>query len=68
MNHKNNTDLLAHCKQELIHAIWRILLNNNLIEAYCDGIIFECFNGVKRYAYPGVFTYTVDYPEKYAVS
>lgn len=67
-NCKNNTDLLAHCKRELIHAVWRILLDDDFVEAYHDGIIIECFDGVKRCVYPRIFTYAADYPEKCAVS
>lgn len=63
-NRKNNTELLTHCKRELIHAIWRILLDEDFIEAYRNGIVVRCFDGVVRRVYPWIFTYSADYPEK----
>ncbi|KAI6105955.1 hypothetical protein EDD16DRAFT_1491607 [Pisolithus croceorrhizus] len=62
---KNHADLLAHCKCELCHAIWGIMLDNEFIEAYRSGIVITCHNGVLRHVYPQIFTYSADYPEKY---
>ena len=61
---KDNRDLLAHCKQELIQAVWAILLDGDFIEAYKNGIVVECFDGILRRVYPRIFTYSADYPEK----
>ncbi|KIM66091.1 hypothetical protein SCLCIDRAFT_111422, partial [Scleroderma citrinum Foug A] len=61
---KNNTDILTHCKRELIHAIWRILLDDEFIDGYRNGIVVKCFDGVIRRIYPQIFTYSADYPEK----
>ncbi|KAF9237036.1 hypothetical protein BU15DRAFT_76410 [Melanogaster broomeanus] len=61
---KNHADLLAHCKRELIHAIWRILLDDDFINAYKDGMVIKCYDGITRRVYPRIFTYSADYPEK----
>ena len=62
---KDNRELLTHCKRELVHAIWKILLDEDFIEAYKNGIVVKCFDGVNRRIYPRIFTYSADYPEKY---
>jgi len=64
MKTKNHSDLLAHCKRELIHAIWMLLLDDEFIEAYRNGIVIKCYDGVLRRVYPHIFTYSGDYPEK----
>ena len=56
--------MLTHCKWELIHAMWRILLDDEFVEAYDNGIVIKCFDGVTRQLYPRIFTYSADYPEK----
>ena len=43
-------------------------MDDDFVEAYRDGVIIECFDGVKRRVYPRIFTYAADYPEKCAVS
>ena len=47
-----------------MHAIWRILLDDAFMEAYKNGIVVKCFDGVTRCVYPCIFTYSTDYPEK----
>ncbi|KAF9491917.1 hypothetical protein BDN71DRAFT_1273770 [Pleurotus eryngii] len=56
--------LLTHCKRELMHAIWRLLLDDEFREAYIHGIIVDCSDGFRRRMYPRFFTYSADYPEK----
>ncbi|KIJ42710.1 hypothetical protein M422DRAFT_170788 [Sphaerobolus stellatus SS14] len=56
--------LLTHCKRELMHGIWRILLDEEFCEAYHHGILIECADGIKRLVFPRIFTYSADYPEK----
>jgi hypothetical protein len=63
-NKKIHTDLLMHCKRDLMHAIWRILLDDSFVEVYKDGIVVKCFDGVIRRIYPCIFTYFADYPKK----
>ena len=56
--------LLTHCRRELMHAIWRILLDDDFLHAYTYGIVIKCHDGVERRVYPRIFTYSADYPEK----
>ncbi|KAF4601473.1 hypothetical protein EYR40_004841 [Pleurotus pulmonarius] len=58
------TDLLTHARRELMHAVWRELLDNEFIHAYKHGIVIECADGIQRRFYPRLFTYSADYPEK----
>ena len=48
----------------MFHAVWNILLDNDFIEAYKNGIVVKCFDGIYRCIYPRIFTYSADYPEK----
>jgi len=60
-----NGAFLAHCFRELIHAQWKILLDDDFIEAWKHGIVVHCPDGIWRRFYPRFFTYSADYPEKY---
>ena len=54
-----------HCKHELFHAIWKIILDDEFVEAYKNGIVIKCHDGVLHCVFPWIFTYSADYPEKY---
>jgi hypothetical protein len=56
--------LIAHCHRELFHAQWKILLDDEFLEAWKHGIVILCGDGVKRRVYPRIFSYSADYPEK----
>ena len=56
--------LLAHCRRELFHAVWRLILDPEFLNAYEHGILLPCSDGVLRRVYPRIFTYSADYPEK----
>jgi len=60
-------DILTHCRRELIHAVWKVLLDDDFLHAYKYGIVIKCHDGVERRVYPRIFTYSADYPEKYVV-
>ncbi|KAK7054049.1 hypothetical protein R3P38DRAFT_2500851 [Favolaschia claudopus] len=62
--HAPSGDVLTHCRRELMHAIWRLLLDDEFLAAYEHGIVIECQDGVFRRFYPRIFTYSADYPEK----
>ncbi|KAG2058141.1 hypothetical protein BDR06DRAFT_876533, partial [Suillus hirtellus] len=59
--------LQAHCRRELFHGCWEILLNEEFLRAYRHSIILTCLDGVLRRIFPRIFTYSADYPEKYTV-
>lgn len=59
-----STDVLTHCRRELMHAVWAILLDDVFLYAYEYGIVILCPDGIFRRFYPRIFTYSADYPEK----
>ena len=58
-------DILTHCRRELMHEVWKVLLDDEFLEAYMYGIVIKCVDGIERRVYPRIFTYSADYPEKY---
>jgi hypothetical protein len=56
--------VLTHCKRELMHAIWILLLDEEFMHAYVHGIVMECIDGILRRFFPQFFIYSADYPEK----
>jgi len=56
--------LMAHCRRELFHEAWRVLLDKDFIHAYVHGVVMDCADNIKRRIYPRIFTYSADYPEK----
>ncbi|EDQ99528.1 uncharacterized protein LACBIDRAFT_334986 [Laccaria bicolor S238N-H82] len=57
-------EVITHCRQELVQAIWRILLGVKFMVAYCHGIVMECADGIMWCFFPCFFFYGADYPEK----
>jgi hypothetical protein len=47
-----------------MHAVWKVILDDEFIQAYHFGIVVKCFDGIERRIYPRFFTYSADYPEK----
>lgn len=58
------TTLKTHCRRELMHGVWRLLLDDDFLHAYQHGIVLTCADGVERRVYPRIFTYSADFPEK----
>ena len=56
--------ILTHCCCELMHVVWRSLLDKDFIHMHTYGMVVRCHNGIERHIYPRVFTYSADYPEK----
>ena len=57
-------DILTHCRRELIHSVWKFLLDDGFVHAYKYGMVVKCADGIERRVYPRFFTYSADYPEK----
>jgi hypothetical protein len=57
-------DLMTHCRRELMHGVWKFLLDADFIHAYKCGMVVKCADGIERRVYPRFFTYSADYPEK----
>ncbi|KIO28459.1 hypothetical protein M407DRAFT_22354 [Tulasnella calospora MUT 4182] len=56
--------LLAHCRRELMHNAWKVILDQEFLAAYKHGTVVKCADGVHRRLFPRIFTYSADYPEK----
>jgi len=57
--------VLTHCKRELIHAVWMLLLDKDFLDAYVYGIVLQFADGIFRRVFLRFFTYAADYPEKF---
>jgi hypothetical protein len=40
-------DILPHCHHELMHAVWKFLLNDNFLHTYKFGIVIWCQDGIE---------------------
>ena len=59
--------LLTFCKRESVHQSWKIMLDDQFLDAYKYGMVVNCADGVRRLLFPRIFTYSADYPEKYVI-
>ena len=57
-------DIITHCCHEIMHAVWKFLLDDKFIHAYKYGMVIQCADSIERHTYPCIFTYSADYPEK----
>jgi len=57
-------DMLRHLKRELVHAVWRFLMDDEFIEAYVHGLATTLADGLERLGFPRFLIYSADYPEK----
>ena len=62
-----NDNVYAYLKRELVHKILELLLDEEFMDAYKNGIVVRCPDGVLRRIFPRFFIYSADYPEKYVV-
>lgn len=58
------SQLMAHCRRELVQAVWKYILDDDFLHAMKYGVVITCHDGVRRRIYPRIFTYSADYPEK----
>jgi len=65
-NKSPSNSFFTHCHRELFQAQWRDILDDDFVDAYKHGIVLMCCDGIKRRLFPRIFTYSADYPEKYA--
>nr|GAT47145.1 predicted protein [Mycena chlorophos] len=57
-------EVFRHLKRDLMHQIWELLLSDDFMEAYDNGIKIRCWDGLVRLVFPRFFIYGADYPEK----
>lgn len=67
MGRKPTDAFITLCHREYFHRQWDVLLNEEFLDAYENGIKILCGDGVIRVFYPRIFTYSADYPEKYVL-
>lgn len=60
-----SADVMTFCKRELMQKIWLLLLDDTFMDAYKNGILVVCGDGVTQRIFPRFMTYSADYPEKY---
>ena len=58
------SDMLTHLRRETAHAIWRLLLDDDLMRAYTEGEAMKLFDDIIRAMFPRFLFYSTDYPEK----
>lgn len=58
----------VHCKRELMHAVWNLLIDDEFIECSTNGLAVRCSDGVERVFFIRIITYSADYPEKQVLS
>lgn len=58
--------VLSHMRRELMHEVWKIILDEEFMNAYTHGFLMEFADGTVRQVFPRIFTYSADYPEKSA--
>ena len=58
----------THCKREVMHAIWELLLDEEFMKAYKEGLIITCGDGITWKVFPRLFTYSANYPEKWVIT
>ncbi|KAG8793420.1 hypothetical protein FRC12_002795 [Ceratobasidium sp. 428] len=56
--------LLTHLRRELMHAVWTALLDDAFVDAWHNGVVVKCADGITRRVFPRILTYSADYPEK----
>jgi len=56
--------MLTHLQRELAHAIWHLLLDDDLMHAYTNGEAIKLFDQIIRAMFPRFLFYSADYPEK----
>ena len=56
--------ILTYLCHELAHAIWHLLLNDDLMHAYTDGEAIKLFDQIMQAMFPRFLFYSADYPKK----
>ena len=52
--------MITHLRREIMQAIWTLLLDDEFMDAYINGIVLEFSDGIMRRWYPRFFTYSAD--------
>ena len=61
---KPSTAVIRFLRTELMEQIWLLLLDPKFMQAWIEGIVVLCGDGVMRRLFFRFFIYAADYPEK----
>ena len=56
--------VIRFLRTELMQQIWLLLLDPKFMQAWLEGIVVLCGDGVRRRLFFRFFIYAADYPEK----
>ena len=56
--------IITHCHCELMQQVWKVIQDDDFKKVYEHGFVVECLDGIFKWFYPWIFTYSADYPEK----
>lgn len=59
------TAMLTHLKRDVVQAIWKLLLDDDIVNAYKEGQALKLHDAVMRALFIRFVFYSMDYPEKY---
>jgi hypothetical protein len=59
-----SSDLKAHCVRELYHAVIKLILDDDFVEACVQGILVKFWDGRVRRVFFRILTHSADYKEK----
>ena len=54
----------VHCKHELMHAVWNLLLDEEFVYGLEHGLAIQCSDGTEWVFFLWIITYSADYLEK----
>ncbi|KAL0062417.1 hypothetical protein AAF712_010696 [Marasmius tenuissimus] len=60
-------NVLQHLKQEVMQAVWKLILDEEFLDAYENSVVLPCYDKVSRRFLPEFFSYSADYPEKVSI-
>ncbi|KAK1216597.1 hypothetical protein PQX77_020771 [Marasmius sp. AFHP31] len=64
-DHAATDEVLRFVKRELIQLVWAlILLDPSFVDAYLNGKLEQCADGIVRLLFPRLFAHSADYVEK----
>jgi len=58
-----NSAFMGHCRWEIYHAQWSIILDNDFLKAYSHRMAVKCGDRIWCRFYLHIFTYSADYKE-----
>ena len=59
-----SADVMRFLKNELMQNIWLLILDEKFMQAWREGIVVLCADGIQRRLFFRFFIYAADYPEK----